>query len=261
MTCFPHADIFMAPSEAILLSVLDACKHIEHHYGGETPTAGLKADDIGSVGSTSSDVPVPPLTKFPAGESRLRQLFHILLFPIILLMQITVPDPRTASNHTKGPRLSVAVLSICLCVVWLIVGSYAMVTSLERLGALMRLPDSVIGCTISAAGTSLPNYVASQVAARQGLGNMAVSNAFGSNTFNVFVGLGIPWLLWTLVFGEYSGLEDDGITESVFILVAVLVAFVVLIFRSKFVLRQWHAYAFVIVYASYVIYIVAQGYL
>jgi Ca2+/Na+ antiporter len=135
-----------------------------------------------------------------------------------------------------------------------------MVTSLERLGALMRLPDSVIGCTISAAGTSLPNYVASRVAARQGLGNMAVSNAFGSNTFNIFVGLGLPWLLRTAIIGEYSDLEDDGITESVFILVVVLLGFVILIFWSKFVLYPWHAYAFVSVYGVYVIFVVAQAY-
>lgn len=254
----------MAPSEAVLLSVLDACQQMEHHYGGETPTATLETGESGLVGSVSweGEVSIPPsLTKFPTGESRLRQLFHVLLFPIRLLMQITVPDPRVIPNHAKSLRLSVAVLSIFLCIVWLIVGSYAMVTSLERLGALLRLPDSVIGQTISAAGTSLPNYVASQVAARQGLGNMAVSNAFGSNTFNIFVGLGLPWLLWTCLFGEYSGLQDDGITKSVLILVAVLVAFVLMIFWSNFVLYRWHAYAFIIAYACYVIWVVVQGYL
>lgn len=248
-------DIFMAPSEAVLLSVLDACQHMEHNYEQQHKHLDADSDSVCS----EAEVP-PPLTKFPAGESRLQQLFHILLFPIRFLMQITVPDPRVIQDHTDGPRLSVAILSICMCIVWLIVGSYAMVTSLERLGALLRLPDSVIGQTISAAGTSLPNYVASQVAARQGLGNMAVSNAFGSNSFNIFVGLGLPWLLWTCIFGEYSGLQDDGITESVLILVAVLVAFIVLIFWSRFVLYEWHLYLFLIAYACYVIWVVVQGY-
>jgi len=252
----------MAPSEAVLLSVLDACQHMEHNYGNDTLTAAFEAGEglFAAWASPGAEVP-PPLTQFPAGESRLRQFFFMLLFPIMFLMQMTVPDPRTMPNLAKGPRLSVAALSIALCIVWLIVGSYAMVASLERLGDLMHLPSSVIGQTISAAGTSLPNFVASQVAARQGLGNMAVSNAFGSNTFNIFVGLGLPWLLWTCMFGEYSGLQDDGITESVSILVAVLVAFLVLIFWSNFVLSKWHAYAFMAVYAFYVIWVVVQGYL
>ena len=150
----------MAPSESVLLAVLHACQHMEHHHV-----------ESGEIHLESSEIEVPPsLIKYPAGESRLQQFFYVLLFPIRLLMQITVPDPRIVSAESKGPRLSVAVASICMCIVWLIVGSYAMVASLEMLGDLMRLPDSVIGQTISAAGTSLPCYVASQLAARQGLG-------------------------------------------------------------------------------------------
>ena len=59
--------------------------------------------------------------------------------------------------------------------------------SLHFVSALLDIPDAVIGVTVSAAGTSLPNYVASKVAAEKGSGNMAVSNAFGSNTFNIMV--------------------------------------------------------------------------
>ncbi len=36
----------------------------------------------------------------------------------------------------------------------------------------------------------------------EGLGNMAVSNAFGSNTFNIFVALAIPWLVGTIIHGQ-----------------------------------------------------------
>ena len=50
-----------------------------------------------------------------------------------------------------------------------------------------------MGLTFTAIGTSLPNLFASVLVAKQGLGNMAVSNAFGSNTFNIFVALGFPW--------------------------------------------------------------------
>jgi Ca2+/Na+ antiporter len=160
----------MAPSEAVLLAVLDACQHMEHH-SGDIPTRPGESDETKLKSSVNSEIETPPsLIKYPAGESRLQQLFYVLLFPLKLLMQVTVPDPRIIPAEAKGPRLSVALVSICMCIVWLIVGSYAMVTSLEMLGDLMRLPDSVIGQTISAAGTSLPNYVASQVAARQGLG-------------------------------------------------------------------------------------------
>lgn len=45
----------------------------------------------------------------------------------------------------------------------------------------------------------MPNLFASVLVARQGLGNMAVSNAFGSNTFNIFIALGFPWMIGTLL--------------------------------------------------------------
>ena len=41
------------------------------------------------------------------------------------------------------------------------------------------------------------------IVARQGLGNMAVSNALGGNVFNIFMGLGLPWTLYTLL-GSYE---------------------------------------------------------
>jgi len=92
-------------------------------------------------------------------------------------------------------------------------------------------------------------------------GNMAVSNAFGSNTFNIMVGLGLPWLLYTANGVTYSDLRDDGVTETVIILGSVLLAFVIFILLSGFILYRWHAWVFFAMYAGYVVYAVAQVYL
>jgi len=66
---------------------------------------------------------------------------------------------------------------------------------------------------------------------------MAVSNAFGSNSFNIMVGLGLPWMLYTFStnFQPYHGLRDEGINESVVILASVLAVFVVFVVPSGFV--------------------------
>ena len=136
-----------------------------------------------------------------------------------------------------------------------------MVASLEGLAELLDIPDAVVGATLSAAGTSLPNYVASQVAARQGFGNQAVSNAFGSNTFNIMVGLGLPWLLYTANGDVYNGLRAEGILEMVIILGSVLVIFIFLTFLSRLYLHRWHAWIFIGLYASYIVYTVAEVYI
>ena len=136
-----------------------------------------------------------------------------------------------------------------------------MVASLEGLAELLDIPDAVVGATLSAAGTSLPNYVASQVAARQGFGNQAVSNAFGSNTFNIMVGLGLPWLLYTANGDVYNGLRAEGILEMVIILGSVLVIFIVLILLSRLYLHRWHAWVFFVLYVCYIVYTVAEVYI
>jgi Ca2+/Na+ antiporter len=43
---------------------------------------------------------------------------------------------------------------------------------------------------------SLPDYMTNKVAAENGFGNQTVSNAFGSNTFNIMIGLDLPWTLY-----------------------------------------------------------------
>ena len=52
-----------------------------------------------------------------------------------------------------------------------------------------------MGLTLTAGGTSLPNMFSSMIVAKQGLGTMSVSNAFGSNTFNIFIALALPWFV------------------------------------------------------------------
>ena len=54
-----------------------------------------------------------------------------------------------------------------------------MVASLEALADLLDIPDAVVGVTVSAAGTSLPNYVASKVAAENGFGvRLSIARTF-----------------------------------------------------------------------------------
>jgi Ca2+/Na+ antiporter len=92
---------------------------------------------------------------------------------------------------------------------------------------------------------------------------MAVSNAFGSNTFNIMVGLGLPWFLYTSVgtgFQPYHDLKNEGILESVVILALVLIVFIVIIILSRCTLYKWHAILFVWMYIAYLVYAIGSVY-
>merc|ERR1719238_2457369 len=74
-------------------------------------------------------------------------------------------------------------------------------------GCCMGIPDDITAITLVALGTSLPDTFASKVAAQQDdTADNSVGNVTGSNSVNVFLGLGLPWTIgaiyWEYIIGE-----------------------------------------------------------
>ncbi|XP_053406259.1 sodium/calcium exchanger 2-like isoform X9 [Mercenaria mercenaria] len=108
------------------------------------------------------------------------------------------------------------------------------------IGCVIGLKTSVTGITIIALGTSLPDTFASRTAAKQDEhADAAIGNVTGSNSVNVFLGLGIPWVLSTmyhLAQGTTYRVASDNLTQSVIIFSTVgTICIIILILRRKFV--------------------------
>jgi Ca2+/Na+ antiporter len=107
-------------------------------------------------------------------------------------------------------------------------------------GDTLHIPDSVTGLTFLAAGTSIPEVISSIIVARQGLGSMGLSNSIGSNTFDLLICLGLPWLIQTLLLGEsetaWVQINSSGLEYSILLLVTSLVVFYALIATNGWVL-------------------------
>ena len=67
------------------------------------------------------------------------------------------------------------------------------------IGFTFGIPDTVMGLTFIAAGVSVPDALSGVAVVKEGYGDMAVSNAIGSNVFDILMCLGIPWFLQTAV--------------------------------------------------------------
>lgn len=113
-----------------------------------------------------------------------------------------------------------------------------MVELAEIFGASLGIPDVVMGLTILAAGTSVPDLLSSVIVAQQGQGDMAVSSSIGSNIFDVAFGLPLPWLVFN-IFAAASGCNcpvqvgAEGLFISLIILLAMVGAIVVIIHLSN----------------------------
>ncbi|XP_052795074.1 sodium/calcium exchanger 2-like isoform X3 [Mya arenaria] len=108
------------------------------------------------------------------------------------------------------------------------------------IGCVIGLPTSITGITIIALGTSLPDTFASRSAAQQDENaDAAVGNVTGSNCVNVFLGLGIPWVMSTmyhLAKGTEFRVQSDNLTQSVIVFSTVgAICIIVLLLRRKFV--------------------------
>lgn len=134
----------------------------------------------------------------------------------------------------------------------LVLGSEWLVTSSVAFAQAAGVSDAVIGLTIVAAGTSLPEVAASVTAALKGQRDMAVGNVIGSNTFNILGCLGIT----ALAAGE-SGLTIVESVQSfdVWVMLAVALACVP-VFVSGREISRWEGVFFLAYYAAYTAYLI-----
>ncbi|KAM4014361.1 sodium/potassium/calcium exchanger 4 isoform 2-T2 [Anomaloglossus baeobatrachus] len=149
---------------------------------------------------------------FPSGFTN--QFKWAFSWPLILVLYFTVP------NCSKPRWENFFMVTFILSTVWIAIFSYIMVWMVTVIGYTLGIPDVIMGITFLAAGTSVPDCMASLIVARQGLGDMAVSNTIGSNVFDILVGLGVPWGLQTMVihYGSTVKISSKGLVYSVILL-------------------------------------------
>merc|ERR1719502_2556179 len=124
--------------------------------------------------------------------------------PLNIIFEVTIPN--CSLPHNKNKYL----LTFFTSIVWIGVLSYFMVTWASKLGCIWNIHPAVMGVTVLAAGTSVPDAIGSLLVAKEGKGDMAVSNAIGSNVFDILLGLGIPWVLSALIYGDGISVDTKG---------------------------------------------------
>jgi sodium/potassium/calcium exchanger 2 len=153
------------------------------------------------------------------------EMASFLLTLPLLLCFCTIPDCRPPGSEWK------CYYTFLGSIVWVGILSFFMVEFAQIFGATVGIPDVVMGITILAAGTSVPDLLTSVIVARQGEGDMAVSSSIGSNIFDVGFGLPLPWLLFNLAMEINNCIQpvmvDAG--DSLFISLVVLLCMVLLI--------------------------------
>ncbi|NWR56341.1 NCKX2 protein, partial [Bucorvus abyssinicus] len=122
-----------------------------------------------------------------------KQLTYLLVLPIVFPLWASLPDVRKPKSRKFFPITFFGAIS------WIAFFSYLMVWWAHQVGETIGISEEIMGLTILAAGTSIPDLITSVIVARKGLGDMAVSSSVGSNIFDITVGLPLPWLLYAAI--------------------------------------------------------------
>jgi K+-dependent Na+/Ca+ exchanger-like protein len=115
-----------------------------------------------------------------------------------------------------------------------------------------NIPEGIIALTVLAVGTSIPDLFSSMIVARQGRGDMAVSNAIGSNIFDILVGLGLPFAIFMLIHGGNVGSGGGNLLYSTIILFSSVILLFLLLLFSKWKVGKISGIFLVLLYVIYV---------
>ncbi|XP_073509159.1 sodium/potassium/calcium exchanger 5 isoform X2 [Phyllobates terribilis] len=159
---------------------------------------------------------------FTMPENDFKRILWVLSLPIVTLLFLTIPDCRRKSWK------KCYILTFIMSAVWISGVTYILVWMVTIVGETLSIPDTVMGLTLLAAGTSIPDTVASVLVAREGKGDMAMSNIVGSNVFDMLC-LGVPWFIKTVFIDRSSPVEvnSTGITyTTISLLFSIIFVFV-----------------------------------
>lgn len=188
-----------------------------------------------------------PFVPFRCPGGCCNKLKWLLAWPLCLLLFFTVPNCAT-------PRWERwYMVTFIASTLWIAFLSYIMVWMVTVIGYTMGIPDVIMGITFLAAGTSVPDCLASLIVARQGMGDMAVSNSIGSNVFDILIGLGLPWTIQTLAisYGSTIHLNSKGLIFSVGLLLASVFLTVLCVHLNKWKLDKRLGFFCLLMYAVF----------
>ncbi len=172
------------------------------------------------------------------------------------LAKITKPLDILTDKIFPSENHYIAVFIISIVIISLL--SWVLVECAISISQILSIPEAIIALTVLAIGTSVPDMISSIIVARQGRGSMAISNAIGSNIFDILFGLGMPWFLLLCISGGTIPLSTDEMVSSVILLVcSVLIVFLLLLVR-KWVIGRRIGYFFIGLYIAYLLWEVVR---
>jgi len=174
--------------------------------------------------------------------------------------ELTKEQAEEEFQKEKAYRTQWYMLTFVMSIGWIAGISVVMVLIANWLSCLIGIPPIIMAVTVLAAGTSIPDALGSVIAARAGLGDMAVSNALGSNVFDIFLCLGFPYFLYDVInWGNWYCVDTTGIMIHMFILFGTVISTVLIFIITRWKLNKLLGVLMLVLYAGFLVYSIIAG--
>ena len=182
-----------------------------------------------------------------ADISRLEAGILVLMLAIYMFFTLKNAKDTTAVGTEKKEFMNPwrAIAFLLLGLVGLVLGSNVFVDNASALARILGVSDAVIGLTVVAGGTSMPELATSIVAARKGNSGIAIGNVLGSNVFNILFILGVT--------GVISPMSINGITSLDLSMMIISMILLWLFSYTKFTIERWEGFVLTAMFVGYMV--------
>ncbi|ONI44159.1 sodium:proton exchanger [Candidatus Epulonipiscioides gigas] len=196
-----------------------------------------------------------PLQGQPLGYiGRADGIILLFFFGIFLYYLVEVALQARKNNEPEESietmSMGKSILFSIVGIIGIVLGGQWVVDSATEIALYWGMSEGLVGLTIVAIGTSLPEFVTSIVAAKKGESDIALGNVIGSNIFNIFLILGVSTIINPIP------ITPDVITDMTIMIITVVITFIFA--TTKRTISRLEGSAFVIGYFAYMAYIIMR---
>lgn len=185
--------------------------------------------------------------------SRIDGAILVSFFIIFLYYSFGIAKSQGTGEKIQERKTSISVLMVLGGIAGLALGGDWIVKGAIAMATQFGMSEALIGLTIVAIGTSLPELAASAVAAYKKNSDIAIGNVVGSNIFNIFWILGVSSFIRPLDFSPLMNFD------IYFLMAITVILFSFMFIGKKNILQRSQGFIFLLVYAGYVAFLVIRG--
>lgn len=184
-----------------------------------------------------------------------------IILLILMVLYILLLIKNALKNRVQGDEIKTmsplkSLLFIAIGLSAIVIGGDVVVDNAKIIAKALGMGDLLIGLTIVAIGTSLPELVTSIVAARKGESGLALGNAVGSCIFNIILILGLSSAFSPITLSAASGFAS--VIDTIVLIGVTIITYI--FSRTKYTTTRWEGITYVIIYSAYIAYAIMRAY-